>query len=58
MKGRKGISESSISFLNVRLFCITRWSVSLSSLVMMSIYLFTLTRLPTLTTSYFSSIVV
>lgn len=33
MRGRKGISELSISFLNVRLFCITRWSVSSSSFV-------------------------
>lgn len=43
---RKEISESSISFLNVRLFCITRWSVSLVVLyhhllwLMISIYLY------------------
>lgn len=40
--GGKEISESSVSFLNVRLFCITRWSVSLSSLVD-DVYLSTLT---------------
>lgn len=40
--GGKEISESSISFLNVRLFCITRWSVSSSSLVD-DVYLSTIT---------------